>query len=448
MEARTPGIPAVSNRSLRIALTLGTLILAGLCSIQPVQAQGHWQVIGHPTIHNLNRLCFLNMRGWVVGDVGTILMTEDGAKSWTTQATPIDFDLVDIDMIDERTGWALARRYSGDGTESGTRVLRTVDGQEWVLQASFDEIFHALAFIDADRGFLGGDQGRLLRTVDGGETWAEAVVEDPETARWPIRDFNFYNATFGLATGGLYDAIGLVWRTVDGGATWTHERVAGEPIFGTHFFDEDNVVCVGGDLDWGSGVIISGSEPGRWDYSFLGIWGQASAVSFRNPTEGWAPLGFPGTYMYTLDMGHSWTALPTPDGTAMNDVVFTDANTGYMVGAGGTVLGYSSAVTSVGSPDAASPERITLSVPSPAIGDGAVPIQYSLTSGTGEAVIRVYNVDGRLVRALDVLQSTPGTHRTEWNRRDTRGRLVASGMYFIELSARGQRASTKTVLAE
>jgi hypothetical protein len=355
---------------------------------------------------------------------------------------------VDIDMIDERTGWALARRYSGDGTESGTRVLRTVDGQEWVLQASFDEIFHALAFIDADRGFLGGDQGRLLRTVDGGETWAEAVVEDPETARWPIRDFNFYNATFGLATGGLYDAIGLVWRTVDGGATWTHERVAGEPIFGTHFFDEDNVVCVGGDLDWGSGVIISGSEPGRWDYSFLGIWGQASAVSFRNPTEGWAPLGFPGTYMYTLDMGHSWTALPTPDGTAMNDVVFTDANTGYMVGAGGTVLGYSSAVTSVGSPDAASPERITLSVPSPAIGDGAVPIQYSLTSGTGEAVIRVYNVDGRLVRALDVLQSTPGTHRTEWNRRDTRGRLVASGMYFIELSARGQRASTKTVLAE
>jgi hypothetical protein len=60
--------------------------------------------------------------------------------------------------------------------------------------------------------------------------------------------------------------------------------------------------------------------------------------------------------------------------------------------------------------------------------------------------IKVYSVDGRLVREILSGQSTRGLHRVEWNGTDSRGKKVASGVYYVRIENRGGSASTKLLI--
>lgn len=409
----------------------------------PAPALGAWTILDHPTTRDLNKLSFIdNDRGWVVGDGGTILMTEDGGANWVTQTSPVPFDVVDIDMIDAQRGWALAQQWPTDTSfVYGTTVLRTTNGGgAWVVQSTFDELFlHALEFVDSTRGCIGGDQGKLFRTTNAGASWIPAFVDSALFAQWPVRDFEFHTPSYGVATGGFYDVTGIVWRTTDTGRNWTHKRVSGEPIFGAYFFDSLDVQCVGGDLDYGAGMVNSTNGGMFWEYTYLGIWGQASAVDYRTPTEGWSPLGFAGTYMYTLDAGRSWTAIFTPDSTAMYDVVFTDAATGYMVGRAGTILKYADVTTAVGSASSgASPAILLSNHPNPF--GPRTRLQFRVERG-GFVSLKVYDVLGREVATVVENELEPGTY---W--RDFDGAGLPAGIYYYRLSTGSYDETRKMAL--
>jgi len=59
-------------------------------------------------------------------------------------------------------------------------------------------------------------------------------------------------------------------------------------------------------------------------------------------------------------------------------------------------------------------------------------IQYSLGEGETEAMIQIFDVRGRLVRRWDVRSET-GVHRLAWDGRDSRGRDVGAGVFFLRL---------------
>ncbi|MCI0636612.1 MAG: T9SS type A sorting domain-containing protein, partial [Actinobacteria bacterium] len=326
--------------------------------------------------------------------------------------------------------------------EYGTTLLRTTNGgADWFVQSTFDELFlHAVDFTDEARGCAGGDLGRLWWTTDGGAAWTEATVGQPEFARWPVREIKFLTASFGLASGGFYDVTGMVWRTTDGGAFWSHRRVGPEPIFGIHFFDATDALCVSGDLDFGSGMVTSTNGGEEWNYTYLGIWGQASAVSFRTPTDGWAPLGFAGSAMYTLDSGQTWDWTFTPDSTAMRDVCFPDSGTGYMVGDAGTVLKYIASPTSVSAswPTPAREALLLESRPNPF--RASTQLAFRLPSA-GSVSLKVYDAQGREVATLADGALAPGPHVRAFD-----GGRLASGVYWCRLSAGGRVETRRIVL--
>ena len=134
------------------------------------------------------------------------------------------------------------------------------------------------------------------------------------------------------------DLAGIVWKTTDAGRSWISRAVCGEPIHAIHYFDSANIVCVGGDFDFGAGAIFTTDAGEHWSYKYLAIWGEAKSLSFRTENEGWATLGFSGTIMYTRDKGRNWTDIYSPDTTSMFDVQFTDVRNGFMVGGEGTIL--------------------------------------------------------------------------------------------------------------
>jgi subtilisin family serine protease len=72
-------------------------------------------------------------------------------------------------------------------------------------------------------------------------------------------------------------------------------------------------------------------------------------------------------------------------------------------------------------------------------------IPFYLPRG-GQASVRIYDARGALVRTIREKWMNGGAHSVLWDGTDSRGRSVASGVYFCVLSQDGQKQTRKLVL--
>jgi len=72
-------------------------------------------------------------------------------------------------------------------------------------------------------------------------------------------------------------------------------------------------------------------------------------------------------------------------------------------------------------------------------------IAYELPQA-GRAELRIYSVNGRLVRKLVDEDRSAGPHSVLWDGLDESGRAVSSGVYFYTLAAPGVEESRKMIL--
>ena len=124
-----------------------------------------WDTTNLPT--SINGLYFLDTEtGWAVGAGGAIYKTSDGGASWSQQPTQSTLFLRDVHFVDRNNGWA-----TGGALNNG--MLRTTDGgATWREQfiSTYGEI-NSLWFHDSNNGWAVGQEGNLLRTTRGGESW-------------------------------------------------------------------------------------------------------------------------------------------------------------------------------------------------------------------------------------------------------------------------------------
>lgn len=94
---------------------------------------------------------------------------------------------------------------------------------------------------------------------------------------------------------------------------------------------------------------------------------------------------------------------------------------------------------------APAPRTVIQSIrPNPATG-GPIRIDGEL-GRPGRIHLAVYDAAGRLVRELDAGSGAAGPWESEWDGRDSRGRRVASGVYFAKLVADGHVDAVKVVV--
>ncbi len=148
----------------------------------------------------------------------------------------------------------------------------------------------------------------------------------------------------------------------------------------------------------------------------------SGTVLFRASTDlpGWTGVN---RDMQVVDM----------DGDGVMELLAIDASAVRMVHFTGT--------TSVAQPGEGGSFELLASYPNPFLSGTA--FRFS-TRAAGDVGIRVFDVNGRMIRKLDQ-RVTAGPHELQWDGRDDQGRPVPSGILFYEVTADGARRSGRMV---
>jgi hypothetical protein len=122
---------------------------------------------------------------------------------------------------------------------------------------------------------------------------------------------------------------------------------------------------------------------------------------------------------------------------------------GPRTGRGGDIIEIyhvpSCAQTGVGEEGEAGRLSLRQNVPNPFAGGTAVGFDLPRSA---QIRLEVFDVGGRLVRALETRTLPAGSHRYDWDGRNETGERVSAGTYFYRLSVDGTRMSRKMVLVK
>jgi photosystem II stability/assembly factor-like uncharacterized protein len=269
---------------------------------------------------------------WVSGSRGTVLRTADGGVTWANVSPggAEKLDIRDVDAIDGRTAYALS---IGNGDQS--RIFKTTDaGQTWVTQfvsQDADAFYDAMAFWDDRRGIAFSDSAggllRILTTIDGGTTWSRVPTLSLPAAL--DNEGAFAASGTNVAVWGSQHAwIGTgaaatarVLRTSDGGRTWavSDTPLAAGPTSGIYsiaFRDALHGIVVGGDYSKEGEAVDNAAVTSDGGVTWTLVRGLGGFRSVVTPLPGgtgrrWMALG-PSGADRTEDDGRTWTPVEVP----------------------------------------------------------------------------------------------------------------------------------------
>ncbi|MFH5802040.1 WD40/YVTN/BNR-like repeat-containing protein [Haladaptatus sp. CMAA 1911] len=259
------------------------------CVIEISKRDGHWQIERH--LEDISPLCIVSTSNeYDTVYVGTLddslYRSTDGGISWETVGGEIDSNRITA-LATDRNGriWA--------GTEP-SRIYQSEDsGETWTEKSGISELpsaadwsypprpeTHNVRWIepdptDSDRVFICIEQGALVQTTDGGETWIDRVPESPRD----IHQLRMHAAAPGrlyAATGDGAEQPGKGYaESHDHGETWSYPNDGMEKQY---------LTCVAVDAVNPDRVLVSASTTPKQTDDFDAL---SSAVYRRLADGSW-----------------------------------------------------------------------------------------------------------------------------------------------------------------
>jgi photosystem II stability/assembly factor-like uncharacterized protein len=285
----------------------------------------------------INATCFNNgYSGYAAGDCGTILKTDDGGNTWTTQSSHVNVSLYTVKFPAADTGFV-----AGD---SGT-ILRTVDGGEHWEKLTSGVFFslQSLYFTNTMTGFAVGDSGILLKTVDGGNNWMPLHLG----TNLLLHSVEFPTPEVGYIGGVNFPKL-VVFKTTDGGTSWN--MTAADSIDGSNYSYFRCATMCFPDPDTGyiTGIYSAYLEGPYYITKKTTDGGSAWELPVQEPwlsfvfTDGRQGYGVSGANSFgfcqsvikhTSDGGMTWTSQDTLSQEWLISLDFPCRDTGYAAGA-------------------------------------------------------------------------------------------------------------------
>lgn len=166
--------------------------------------------------------------GFLAGPSGMVYKSTNYGNAWASTSLGIsDADVIQIGMADEMNGYLVC---ANGGFEHGY-IYKTIDGgASWQQVYSSDTLgMLALAVVDQDTVYAGGNLQTIIKTTDGGATWDTVYSGNvPEAV---VRSA----AVRSSASIVFADDFGNVLSTLDYGTNWSSELVGNSGLFSVCF---------------------------------------------------------------------------------------------------------------------------------------------------------------------------------------------------------------------
>jgi len=142
-----------------------------------------------------------------------------------------------------------------------------------------------------------------------------------------------------------------------------------------------------------------------------------------------------------LDSGATWIQIPTPDSSAIFDVIFPDSLHGFAVGKQGAILKYKPPIVdAIIAQNKLVPEIFILEQNYPNPFNQSTVIKYSIPTD-GYVKLAVYNLLGEEVALLVYSQNKAGKYEVEFN-----ASSLVSGTYIYRIESNNIVAAKKLIL--
>lgn len=177
--------------------------------------------------------------GIAVGNAGTLALTRDKGFTWTSSTSGTSNDLFAADSPDGTVAYVA-------GSKGTLRKSVGPSFTSWqALNTTTTARLTGVWFVTPQQGYLVGDGGTAMRTVDGGITWTPMSVGTGAD----LNAVRFLNATTGFIVGDL----GTLLLTTDSGKTWkTEASNTYETLTGIHATTDGAAIWVVG----GGGTVL------------------------------------------------------------------------------------------------------------------------------------------------------------------------------------------------
>jgi photosystem II stability/assembly factor-like uncharacterized protein len=224
-------------------------------------------------------------------------------------------------------------------SDDGKLVNTRNGGESWstLPGAAVGGRFESVAFINQDHGMAVNHQGQLWNTSDGGQSWSAGMrLRTAKSDQWQFMSSD--QMKFVDETRGWIVETFTVWRTDDGGNTWQNvfsvlnPETNGQP---------ESIFFLNRDQGWvvtSRGQVYQTSDGGTtWAPLTIATGVSINGVFFINRQTGWAS-GFmslpPYEKLYRSDDGgRTWVPLPSLDmNVIINSMSFLNEQDGWAVG--------------------------------------------------------------------------------------------------------------------
>lgn len=310
---------------LKTTITLLAIAIGVVFLVAQATADAEWKSLHEVLDENgmgtmLQDVHFTDAQnGFVVGQGGLILVTSDGGATWTK---------MDVDMSPPG---ARQRPGGGGGPPGG-------------FGRGGSPALYNIYFVDANVGFITGGRGTILKTEDGGKTWARKMArsaatqgqnERPRPLRANLMGAQMLNAEVGFIAG----SENTILKTTDGGETWVGSSQRAR--VGETRNNLENIWFVSPTHGWivGSfGTLLHTTDSGEtWEKRNAGFDNNLFGIHFLDANTGWL-CGQEGLVLHTADGGKTWVQQSTGSEDDLHDIVFVDAMVGWAVGAYNSIL--------------------------------------------------------------------------------------------------------------
>lgn len=314
-----------------------------------VFSQSGWIQQESGTAENLNAIFFKDINnGFVVGNNGTLLRTNDGGTTWTLQSLGTSTNLKSVSFLDSINGYIFGPEKTFYKTTDG--------GNSWLnLSNSINYSFEAMSFLDPQNGIAiqstSYDTAKVYRTTDGGLSWnyLSKVISNNYYIR--LLDICYLDEN-NIVAAGFAAFSAVIYQSTDGGLTWFFRTYGGGSSSGIGYDDiqfsnstTGFLLANGGMSSCYKAYIYKTLNGGTsWAQVDNGTLPECRSIFMLDEYNGYAVgdkaicMAGPGAIYRTNSGGIYWEKQFSNTAEILNDVYFIDSNTGIVIGDHGVIF--------------------------------------------------------------------------------------------------------------